>query len=732
MTSDEIYRLIPAYYHVKDSEHGQPLKALISIISEQAAVMEKDISDLYDNWFIETCDEWIVPYIGDLLGVEGMIDIKEGTPVSRRAFIGNTIAYRRRKGTARVIEQLAYDITGWRARAYEFFVFLAWTQHVNHPRLRSPYTALIRDAGKLEHAGTPFDTTPRTGDVRRIAIGRGKYNIPNLGVFLWRIQTYRMIRSESKNAGSNRRFYIHPAGYDMAVFHSPYTEIDIGQETGEENVPAPLRRRPLYEELEARRQSIVDGKPITYQFFDDRPGSRFQPVFELFFDNSDTPISPGELQIADLSTWDEPNDTKNYIRINPDGTSDTIALPIKAAIDPVLGRITLSPSVAGSEVRCTCGYGFSGDIGGGPYDRQGMIEDYLDRDVLWHKGVSKEPGPVGSEIVATLDEAITDWKNQPPGTFGIISIMDNSSYPVDLTGAKAIEVPESSKLLIIAANWPSLQVKDGIPGEMRRIPGFITADGLRPHILGSIEVKGTAPPGSELGGEVIFDGLLIEDSISVSAGNLRLLRISHSTVIPGTGSIAVPAGNPDLRLIIDNCLCGPVTISPEIEIEIHRSIIQAPGFALDAPGSIADISESTLLGETRVKELTASDTIFQNNVEVERKQTGCVRYSYVEPGSETPRRFRCQPDFACKDVDPGEADAVRARIKPLFTSVTFGHYAYAQLADTCAAEIRTGSEDGSHMGVFCFLKIPQRLRNLNVSLGGYIPYGMESGVFFVT
>jgi hypothetical protein len=541
-----------------------------------------------------------------------------------------------------------------------------------------------------------------------------------------------MIRGGSKNAGSERRFYIHPAGYDMAVFHSPYTEIDIGQETREENVPAPLRRRPLFEELEARRQAIVDDTPITYQFFDDRPGSRFQPVFELFLDNSDTPVSPGELQIADLSAWDEPLETKDYIRINPDGTTDTIALPIKAAIDPVLGRITLSPSAAGSEVHCTCGYGFSGDIGGGPYDRQSMIDNYLDRDVLWHIGVSKELGSPGSDIVATLDEALTEWKNQPPGTFGIISVMDNNSYAENLTGSKTIEVPESSRLLIIAANWPSLAAKNGIPGEMRRTPGFITADGLRPHILGTIEVKGTAPPGSELGGEIIFDGFLIEGSISVSAGNLRLLWISHSTVIPGTGSIDVPAGNPDLRLNINSCLCGPVTIAPEIEIDIHRSIIQAPGFALDAPGSIVNISESTLLGETKVKELTASDTIFQERVEVERKQTGCMRYSYVEPGSETPRRFRCQPDFACKGVDPGEADAVKAGIKPLFTSITFGHYAYAQLANTCAVEIRTGSEDGSHMGAFCFLKIPQRVRNLSRNLGSFIPYGMEAGVFFVT
>jgi len=34
----------------------------------QAGILEQDMEDLYDNWFIETCDAWVVPYIGDLLG----------------------------------------------------------------------------------------------------------------------------------------------------------------------------------------------------------------------------------------------------------------------------------------------------------------------------------------------------------------------------------------------------------------------------------------------------------------------------------------------------------------------------------------------------------------------------------------------------------------------------------------------------------------------------------------
>jgi hypothetical protein len=31
-----------------------------------------DVDGLYDDWFVETCAEWVLPYIGDLLGVQGL------------------------------------------------------------------------------------------------------------------------------------------------------------------------------------------------------------------------------------------------------------------------------------------------------------------------------------------------------------------------------------------------------------------------------------------------------------------------------------------------------------------------------------------------------------------------------------------------------------------------------------------------------------------------------------
>src|SRR5262249_33225136 len=157
---------------IRDAERGEPLRALIAVIAEQAAVMEDDITRLYENWFIETCDEWVVPYIGDLLGVRGLHPVTEAT-FSQRARVANTLGYRRRKGTASMLEQLARDTTGWPARVSECFRLLATTQYLNHLRPENVRTPDLRAVNLLDRLDGPFDTIAHTGDVRHIDRGRG-------------------------------------------------------------------------------------------------------------------------------------------------------------------------------------------------------------------------------------------------------------------------------------------------------------------------------------------------------------------------------------------------------------------------------------------------------------------------------------------------------------------------------------------------------------------------------
>ena len=60
--------MLPALYRIRDAEQGSPLKALCGVIAEEIAVLRENLDQLYDDQFIETCAEWVAPYIGDLIG----------------------------------------------------------------------------------------------------------------------------------------------------------------------------------------------------------------------------------------------------------------------------------------------------------------------------------------------------------------------------------------------------------------------------------------------------------------------------------------------------------------------------------------------------------------------------------------------------------------------------------------------------------------------------------------
>jgi tail protein P2 I len=797
LTADELYDLLPAIYRIRDAECNQPLRALVQVLADQAIVMEEDIAQLYDNWFIETCDEWVVPYISDLLGVRGLHPI-EGATFTQRALVANTIGHRRRKGTATMLEQLARDTTGWNARAVEFFELLGWTQNYNHIRAENFRTYDLRRTNDLELLDTAFDKIAHTVDVRHIVNARGRHNISNVGIFLWRLQSYFLPRSQARAATAlaDGRFFSDALGLDVPLFNRPETETEVTHLAEETNVPGGLRRRPLYDELEARRQAIVDlsadwelskegldllgadgiPNPVSQKllpligmafaseqdfvnalsplltaveltqfkstilgraahvasavYFDE------QPVFEIFIQASAGDpflrVPPEEVMICNLTAplpavpevWLRPLATKTYTVASSGATQSR---PISVAIDPVLGRIALPKNVLPSAVKVSCASGFSGDLGGGPYDRRDSLLNALPSSsaVTWQAGVSKEIPPVPGEIFATIGDALLAWNLQPKGSIGLIAIMDSSTYKENL----AITLPAESVLLIAAADWP--EVVD-ITGP-HRILGQFAAFERRSHVLGDVKVNGNAasndPPG-----KLALNGLLIEGGVSITAvgnANLGELRVDHCTIVPSMGGLRVNGKNAALQLLLMRSICGAINLPPSNvpTLRIEDCIIDGNIAALAAELAV---EKSTVIGQTTAKQLVASSSIFTDVVTIPRREVGCVRFCSLAKNSKTPRRFRCQPDLGLEGIDPPEQAPVRARLTPSFTSTRYGNPAYAQLSLACATEIRAGADDGSEMGAFNFLKQPQREINLRSSPDEYLRFGLEAGLIFVT
>lgn len=204
--AQRLYARVPAHYRAFDEERDQPLLALLRLIGRQAADIRRDMDDLWDNFFIETCEDWIVPYLGALVGTNLLAH-----PVgqSNRLDVARTVEWRRSKGTPAMLRALAEAISGWPTDLAEFFQALGWSQNLNHLRLGHPLTADIRDPyrlSRLGHADDPFahaaDFRPtRLLDQARVTpeslgIGRagwgtpGRHQIKNLGFFVRRLETF--------------------------------------------------------------------------------------------------------------------------------------------------------------------------------------------------------------------------------------------------------------------------------------------------------------------------------------------------------------------------------------------------------------------------------------------------------------------------------------------------------------------------------------------------------------
>jgi hypothetical protein len=432
--------------------------------------------------------------------------------------------------------------------------------------------------------------------------------------------------------------------------------------------------------------------------------------------------------------------TTDEITIGPSETDaitvEQLALSNKVAIDVDLGRFTFA---VGDEpkngVTVSYGYGFSADIGGGPYDRRQTLAD--PGQAVWEKTVDQQDPNADFQ---NLNAALAAWANPADGNkaSATITITDNGPYTQEI----AIEPANRGHLVI--------QAEDGKRPTLR----FVDAQGD----LANLVISGASGSGADL----TLNGLLIEGGIYVERDSLGQLRIVNCTLVPGRElnvkggprepdrpSVVVESPNSRLGVEIDHSIVGALRLPAEnVDLAVRDSIVDSPTRDRPArripaiaesdggnrPGPPATLERTTVFGAVHLKELIwASEIAFTDPIVIQRRQAGCVRFSHVPRYSQTPRRYRCQPDLALEGVsDPARQDSIRARLTPSFTSVQYGHPAYAQLGLTCAEEISAGAESGSEMGAFSSLKQPQREANLRVRIDEYLPFGLEAGIIYAT
>jgi hypothetical protein len=656
-TVERIWGLLPSVYRTRDEEGHRWLRQLIDVIAIEVDVLEESLDQLYDDLFIETSSDWSVPYIGELIGYR---PLQGGPPEisTPRAEVANTIAYRRRKGTAAMLEQLAADVTGWKARAVEFFELLSTTQYMNHPRPGKGAVAELRYPLRLETIGGAFEDLAHLAEMRRIGTGSGRYNIHNVGIFLWRLDAIQLTGLPlAPDAGSRQRFRFHPLGIDEPLFAPGRTEDEITHIAERLDVPAPLTRRWLKAHLE--------------QYYGESAGLAVGYAGEP---------AVTTIRVCDLS------DIAGDWAHAPAAGSGVVAL------DPVLGRVYFADPVPDDRVAiATYRYGAALRIGGGGYRRV-------------------PPGADGTSRLVADGADVQVPLNQVNGG-GTVQITDSWDYRQNL---RVTSDPDTTVVLC-------------------------SADRCRPLIIGDAPLTIAAGAGAT----VVIDGLMFSGGPVVieATGDQqpRTVRITNCTLVPGLARTAANAAahadapslivsDPFAHVEIQACILGPVVAVDGSSICVTDSVIDAS--AMDAPaysgapndagtpGGLVDVETSTVIGQLHATEVTISNSIHLGTVTARRRQKGCVRFSYVPSGSQTPAMYRCQPGTS--------------NVRPTFTSLRFGDPGYAQLRAHTPDGIRRGADNESEMGAGNSLFAPQREANLLVRLDEYLRFGLEAGVFYAT
>ncbi len=717
--TEMIWSLIPGMYRDEDGRAGTAidpggrgqLRALVEVMAGQAAVLRRSVDHLWDDQFIDLCEDWAVPYLGDLVATRlvSALDTR-----ARRVDVAKTIYYRRRKGTLRVLEELVADITGWEGVVVEHFRRLGRAWHGLDPlptrRLGAITgtppggTADLRRPLGAARTGGPFDEYAHTADVRRHRGTSGRHGIPKLAFHLYRLDSLPVVSLRPVQAVNNRSFTIDPLGRDQPLFARPDRPVrwDDWRSLQPWQVPAPISCALLNHaeftltpeavatvlglgfpltagaeaDLEALRGDTYRSMPELHTALADRPNGaelidppvrnsiEAASIVEdcgkwALLDGSirievgGTTIPPEEIVAGDLSAWSAP----------PPGRS--------VVVDPVRGRLRFA-AAPGASVRADVHLGWVGPVGATGHSR------------------TRLPPPTasisgGGALAAPADGAVAQ-------------IDDSLNYgpPADVTVTTSVTIQ--------------------------------AADRERPFIrLGADWVFDTGPATDAI---LVLDGLWIGGGHDlVLRGDFATVRLTRCTFDPGTlgagdGVGLVVEANVG-RLEIDRTVVGPITIDPAAVVglvAIADTIVEPTdpadptSVAIDAPRATVQLDRVTSFGEVIARRLWASDSLLTGRGDVADTQSGCFRFSGAPAGSRLPRPY----------------ESVTVPNRTLVTSRRYPQPGYGQLRAGVTDDIARGAEDGSEMGAFSSLRQPISLDSLKTKVEEYRPFGTVPLYIFAT
>lgn len=787
-----LYDLLPAHIRSVDADRGFALEAFVKVLAAGSAEIDEEIGRLYDSMFVETAPEGALGDLAALVASEPLRPLPAGSGHNARAFIANTVRYRRGKGVARVLEELAADVGGFGAVAVEYFMRLARTQNLIDVRAERPGTGFLVPPGTASRLASAFDVQPRLLDVRSIARARGRHHMAHVGVHLLRPLAPDFPAPargpDGENVGPDQLDGTPVARPwpDGATEHAGYFQLSaqpgrplrlfnpdrrLGSETPraqETELRDRLRRLPLHLETEEKRQAKLEDRAEVLG-----PHPWFNKVgqpFCLFFRRTGLTtferVPEAEIQICNLDAYPAvPGARPKALKphrwwqgAEPAPLSRDGDHPIRCGFDPVTGRLIVAEPVAGTpdveEVRVAYAGGIAWPIGAGPQDRNtaAVAFEIIDRagvqNLVWQVDATQPAASLGAGVrrVQTLHEALDEWTAAGAGKRGFIVLARcDREFPAAGASNIQVEIPPKSELHIVSAEWRNKVVRPGVPDNPER-RGYVVRRQRRSTIDAPLRVIASSPPPDRArAGVLVLDGLELAGGLTLMVRAVSRVLVRHCTVrAPGGAAVTTTAPLEGMEVAFDRSILGRIDLDfgpgPATgSLAITDSIVApdgAAGFSISARMLDATLDRVTVFGTSRFKSLEATDVIFAGAAAVARRQAGCVRFSSIAPGSTMPRRFRCQPDLALAmaaerkgaALTAAEAQTVALGVTPLFLDTSLDEPTVAMLHPMTSDAIRLGGEGDAEMGVFSAAAHGLRMANVTSLFDDFIPFGLEAGL----
>lgn len=801
--ADRLWSLIPAIYRSLDAGPTPgadgPFRELVNRIGAQAAVVRRSIDRLGENQSIELCDDWVIPYIGDLVATR-LVSCLDAD--AQRIDVAKTIYYRRRAGTLGILEELAADIATIDARCVEFFRRLGRTRHQFDPPLAyqivnpvsgpvgfsgnlleiaegliGPYSgtpdggfADLRNRYAASNTGSAFDEFSYTADLRAPLESQGWYNIRNLGVFLWWLESFPISAATPVSSGGDPAagispcFTFDPSGRDLQLFApsqraatSQTAEAFWGENwaSPEEWVlPVPIRQT-LWNQLllsgtpellypEAFWVGLMAGGtsapvPVSTVLIHPERG-RFgfpagAPVGTLTTSYSFgllLPIGAGGYNGDMLTNLPLPAVTANVTGgasgpgLNPplatisSGTAD-VTLQIDDTLTYTGPTQTLTVP-AGCTVAVTAESGERPVLrwtGAGPATWTITGESSAgtgSHTVLVLEGIWL----VGADIVLTgsFDAVYLRNVTLDPGT---------ATAPGSATffGAAIDGQPLSPTTLWIEGSVTTLTLENAITGPIRtRNGGIVVQLTATNSVIQSIPTHAVTTTAPMVAAPTLFDPASLAASLRYSTNPLAVQALAGDAALTTALAAWMVNTAPDPALV-----ALMLTAIEQFSLSAAEAAwpLALADLALGLSEGAVSLSRCTVLGPTYTHQLSASECILDDIATVDDAQAGCIRFTAYASGSTVHQPFRSvqiasgSQMFRTRDFNQPEYGRLRDDADTFILT--------AGLATNCcsnssvAESILEGAENGSEMGVYCLAQVPLKRRGLAAKFEEYAPIG---------